>query len=64
MAYAGSASGRPVRTFVPVLTSDLEGDEMFPGVAVMAAVDEAVPAPLVRSRRIPGGWSLWGDFES
>ena len=64
MASAGSASGRPVRTFVPVLTADLDGDELFPGVAVMAAVDEAAPAPLVRSRRIPGGWSLWGDFES
>jgi hypothetical protein len=64
MAAAGSSVGRPVRTFVPVATSDPVGEERFPGIAVMAATAESdAPAPAARPRRIPGGWSLWGDLE-
>ena len=64
MATAGSSVGRPVRTFVPVATSDPVGEERFPGIAVMAATAESdAAAPAARPRRIPGGWSLWGDLE-
>jgi len=64
MAAAGASTGRPVRTFVPVLTGDAANDGRYPGIAVMAATEESAPAPMVRPRRVPGGWSLWGDLES
>ena len=63
MAAAGSSCGRPVRTFVPVPTGDLPGGARFQVVAGMATEDDATPST-VRPRRIPGGWSLWGEFES
>jgi hypothetical protein len=64
MAAAGSSTGRPVRTFVPVASANPADDGQYPGVAVMAAtVEEAAAPPAVRPRRIPGAWSLWGDFE-
>ena len=63
MAAAGSPVGRPVRTFVPVATGDQPGEARFQAVAVMAAAEDDAPASTVRPRRIPGGWSLWGDFE-
>ena len=63
MAAAGSSTGRQARTFVPVETSDRPDDERYPGIAVMAVVEDGAPGPAVRHRRIPGSWSLWGDFE-
>jgi len=63
MAAAGSPTGRPARTFVPVATGDPADEGRYPGVAVMAAAEDSAPAPAARPRRIPGGWSLWGDFE-
>jgi hypothetical protein len=63
MAVAGYSVGRPVRTFVPVATSDQVGEARFPAIAVMAATEDDAPPSTVRPRRIPGGWSLWGDFE-
>ena len=74
MAMAGSSVGRPVRTFVPVPTGDRVGGEQFPGLSVIAAAEAVAaaaieaaaeaPAPTVRPRRVPGGWSLWGDLEA
>ncbi len=64
MATAGASIGRPVRTFVPVATSDRAGEDgRLAAIAVMATGDDLQSHP-VRSRRIPGGWSLWGDFET
>jgi hypothetical protein len=63
MAAAESSVGRPVRTFVPVATADQAGEARFPSIAVMAAAEDDAPASTIRPRRIPGGWSLWGDFE-
>jgi hypothetical protein len=63
MTAAATYTGRPVRTFVPVLTEDPADDGRYAGIAVMAAAEDIAPAPAVRPRRIPGGWSLWGDFE-
>ncbi len=63
MAAAGFTAGRPVRTFVPVVTGDPAADEQFAGFPVLAAPEDSAPAPAVRPRRIPGYWSLWGDFE-
>jgi hypothetical protein len=64
MAAAGASTGRPVRTFVPVASGNPADDGRYPGVAVLAAaVEEAALPPAVRPRRIPGAWSLWGDFE-
>jgi hypothetical protein len=74
MAMAGSSVGRPVRTFVPVPTSDQVGGEQLPGLSAVAAAEAVAaaaieaaaedPANTVRRRRIPGGWSLWGDLEA
>jgi hypothetical protein len=63
MVAAGSSTGRPGRTFVPVATGDPADEERFHGIAVMAAAGDGAPVPAVRPRRIPGLWSLWGDFE-
>ncbi len=63
MAAAGRAVERPARTFVPVPTGEPGGVDRFAGIAVMAAAEDDAPAPTARPRRIPGGWSLWGDFE-
>jgi hypothetical protein len=59
---ASAASGSRVgRTFVPIESLAAAGPSQAAGV--IAAADERVPAPFIRARRIPGGWSLWGDFE-
>ncbi|MDP2349993.1 MAG: hypothetical protein Q8M74_02430 [Chloroflexota bacterium] len=59
---ASAASGSRVgRTFVPIESLAAAGPSQAAGV--IAAAGEPVPAPVIRARRIPGGWSLWGDFE-
>lgn len=73
-AYAGS---RPVRTFVPVESLAPRGDaqararqavsdgerEPDAGIGVMTSGGVRASPPPMPARRIPGGWSLWGDFE-
>ena len=59
---ASAASGSRVgRTFVPIESLAAAGPSQAAGV--IAAAGERVPTPVVSARRIPGGWSLWGDFE-
>ena len=59
---ASTASGsRAGRTFVPIESLVAAGP--FPDSGAIASAGERVPAPVSRARRIPGGWSLWGDFE-
>lgn len=61
-AAASTASGsRAGRTFVPIESLSPAGP--FPDSDAIAAAGERVPAPVIRPRRIPGSWSLWGDFE-
>jgi hypothetical protein len=66
MPALAAAGGRTVRTFVPVeMLAPSAGDRQagVTGVTVMASPGDRVPAPAARARRIPGGWSLWGDLE-
>ena len=58
-----AAGGRTGRTFVPVDGPETPAGAPYSGVAVMATDEDRAPAPAARPRRIPGGWSLWGDFE-
>lgn len=58
-----AAGGRTGRTFVPVDGPETPAGAAYAGVAVMATDGDRAPAPAARPRRIPGGWSLWGDFE-
>ena len=59
---ASTASGsRAGRTFVPIESLAAAGPSQAAGV--IAAAGARVPPPVIRARRIPGGWSLWGDFE-
>lgn len=73
---ASAASGSRVgRTFVPIeslmprpdapgrMTAVEDAVAPYPVSGVIASAGERVPAPVIRARRIPGGWSLWGDFE-
>jgi hypothetical protein len=65
MVAAGSSGERPVRTFVPVDdVAGAAGADRHPGMAVMAAASDGRTATGAAIRRIPGGWSLWGDFEA
>jgi len=75
MAVAVGAGSRPVRTFVPVESlspvADAHGRtgiaeaarDPYPGFEVMASGRAEVLPRAVPARRIPGCWSLWGDFE-
>ena len=63
MAAASFPADRPVRTFVPVVTGEPAADRQFAGFPVQATFEDETPVPAVRPRRIPGYWSLWGDFE-
>lgn len=59
---ASAASGsRAARTFVPIESLAAPGPSHATGA--IASASERIPTPLMRARRIPGGWSLWGDFE-
>ena len=72
---AVEAGNRPVRTFVPVesLAPGTVGaaasmrpgptGQPFPGTGIVTTGDERLQPQAIRARRIPGGWSLWGDFE-
>ncbi|MCJ7712551.1 MAG: hypothetical protein MUQ32_17165 [Chloroflexi bacterium] len=63
MAAASFSAERQVRTFVPVVTGEPAADGQSAGFPVLTASEDDTPAPTVRPRRIPGYWSLWGDFE-
>ena len=72
---AVAAGNRPIRTFVPVesLAPGAVGaaasrrpgpvGQPFPGTGIVTTGDERLQPQAIRARRIPGGWSLWGDFE-
>jgi hypothetical protein len=72
----GATSGRPARTFVPV-ESLLSGPDapdrpgladgpggLYPGIGAMEPQGSGVARHAQPIRRIPGGWSLWGDLET
>lgn len=59
---ASAASGsRVARTFVPIESLAPAGPS--PAAGAIATAGARVPAPVIRAHRIPGAWSLWGDFE-
>ena len=75
MAAAVGAGSRPVRTFVPVESLSPMADapgrtavadaarDPYPGLEVIASGGAEIRPRAMPARRIPGYWSLWGDFE-
>jgi hypothetical protein len=59
-----TTSGSNRRTFVPVEVAGRVG-QAGAGVAAATRPEPARPrrATAGRARRIPGGWTLWGDLE-